>query len=431
VRPVEALESSHSEKESTGAACVRMDQGTGLNGPEDDGNDVVAVRGPLSRRKAEAGVMTRFSRRALRGLAIVARGGQVSRVNDKLFYVKSQSGNGSYAVQWRLHRWNCECPDHLRTGRLCKHIYAVNFVMDLPRIVLENTFALNRLCKYCGSSKVVNKGKRYNKSGSVQLLGCKACGRRFKDEGGLELGVTDVLQAIIAVDLHYKGVSLRNISDHILQVYGVRRPTSTLHGWIVRLRDLLIGASEDCKPVVGDKWLADEMLVKVQGKERYLWNIMDYKTRQLIASKLTEGRGSEEALSVIKDAIKKAGKRPKELVTDGLKSYSSALISLGSPATKHTSNAGISKADNNNRIERVHNTIRALANARRGVRSSDDLNGMAAYYNLLRPHMSLHERAPYQAASGTMSVGTGWISLVRDIGRQKHQVEGTTVTHDL
>jgi hypothetical protein len=68
---------------------------------------------------------------------------------------------------------------------------------------------------------------------------------------------------------------------------------------------------------VGDKWLGDETVVKVNGKEKYLWSIMDYETRRYIASLLTQGRSAKEASRVIKKAIKEAGKQPQKFITDG------------------------------------------------------------------------------------------------------------------
>jgi hypothetical protein len=42
----------------------------------------------------------RFSQRELRGLGIVAIGGQIQRLNDKLFFVKSQGAtDASYQVE--------------------------------------------------------------------------------------------------------------------------------------------------------------------------------------------------------------------------------------------------------------------------------------------------------------------------------------------
>lgn len=81
--------------------------------------------------------------RKLRGMEIVARGGQIRRVANSLFIVQSQVGNGWYEVRWKGH-WVCNCPDYLKRGVPCKHIYAVVFLSRLPEILLTNAKELSR-----------------------------------------------------------------------------------------------------------------------------------------------------------------------------------------------------------------------------------------------------------------------------------------------
>ncbi len=79
--------------------------------------------------------------RMLRGLEIVAKGGQISRVNNmnnKLFLVKSQSTDIRYKVEWVANKWSCNCPDYTKNAKPCKHVYAVIFLSKLPQIILAN-----------------------------------------------------------------------------------------------------------------------------------------------------------------------------------------------------------------------------------------------------------------------------------------------------
>jgi len=342
-------------------------------------------------RKAE------FNRRELRGLGIVAIGGQIQRLSDKLFLVKSQSTDAFHRVEWVSGKWSCDCQDYMKRGKPCKHIYAVNFLLALPLIVLSNTRALERKCPYCGSNKTILKGFRYNKAGAVRLRLCKVCNKRFKDDLMSEGKGNNTALAIIALDLYYKGLSLRKIKNHIWQVYCIDKPVSTLHRWIVKLTETMCKALKDVKLELGNKWLGDETVVKVNGKAKYLWSIMDYETRCYIASLLTEGRGGKEALSVIKKAIRKAGNQPQKFITDGLKSYSKALKELPSSCIEHVSNVGLAnQGDSNNRIERLQGTIKNWTKAKRGLKSRSQalVEGYRLYYNFIRPHMALSNKAP-------------------------------------
>jgi len=76
--------------------------------------------------------------RRLRGLEILARGGQISIVGESCYLVRSQKGNGTYKVEWKNQEWTCECPDFSKRGIACKHIFAVTFLKTLPHLLSIN-----------------------------------------------------------------------------------------------------------------------------------------------------------------------------------------------------------------------------------------------------------------------------------------------------
>jgi len=61
--------------------------------------------------------------REVRGLAIVARGNQIRRIDASTYKVKSQNGNGWYTVRKIGGRWTCTCPDFTYRRVKCKHIW--------------------------------------------------------------------------------------------------------------------------------------------------------------------------------------------------------------------------------------------------------------------------------------------------------------------
>ena len=85
-----------------------------------------------------------FSKRQLRGLGIVARGGQVSAAEQKDAYnVCSQSSDQSYKVQKnRDDKWACDCPDFLKSTKTCKHVFAVQYWLRLPSIASRNGYMI-------------------------------------------------------------------------------------------------------------------------------------------------------------------------------------------------------------------------------------------------------------------------------------------------
>src|SRR5437867_334670 len=100
------------------------------------------------------------SKQELLGLAILSRGSQISRINDKLFLVKSQchTVEQSYKVKWKAGRWTCQCPGRTKRGRACEHTHAVNQMLKLPQLILSNQQAIEGACPFCGSNEIILKG---------------------------------------------------------------------------------------------------------------------------------------------------------------------------------------------------------------------------------------------------------------------------------
>ena len=81
-------------------------------------------------------VMIRLSRRELRGLGILEIGGMIKRLGEGRFAVKSEETDSWYIVKWEGGNWTCSCVDYSKRKKPCKHIYAVNFLLN-PMIMLS------------------------------------------------------------------------------------------------------------------------------------------------------------------------------------------------------------------------------------------------------------------------------------------------------
>lgn len=356
----------------------------------------------------------RFNRRQLRGLAIVAAGGQITRVDDKLFAVKSQSSGSSYKVAWRENSWVCQCDDFKKTGSPCKHIWSVLFLLDLPNITLMNSGSLERGCPFCGSKGFVRNGCNMNLSGPVQTYLCKnkKCKKRFRLGLNQEVRGANGWIMLLALDLFNKGVSLRDIQDHLWQLYGLRKPVSTLHSWVLKLTRIATKAAENIKVKVGNRWLVDELFLKVNSRVQFDFNVFDYKTRYHIVSLLAEGRGEDEAYDALMLAVKRVGRAPGQLFSDGLVSYPPAIerIKAVNGKLQHVQGVGIKDKASNNRLERRHNGMRGWTRTKRGMKnhSQELVDGNRVYYNHVRPHMSLDGKPP-----APVSRDSRWMDLLR------------------
>jgi len=365
--------------------------------------------------------------RQVRGLAIIAMGSQIRRINSTEYHVRSQSGNGWYRVLKDGLEWKCECPDHVTRRLACKHIYAVSLSLNLREKVTAQNLGLDLLggvisCKFCGSNTVIRIGFRNNKTGTVQRYLCKECNRNFVLNEGFENMKHNPKAITVALDLYFKGVSLRKIRDHLKQFYGIKITHVAILKWIRKYVILMKEYVKDLKPQVSGIWHSDEMTANVNGEYSWLWNLMDNETRFLLASQISKRREVDDARKVFAEGKSVAQARPMVVVTDGLQSYNEAFDkefwTMKGPRTEHIRLPSIRERPNNNLVERLHGTIRERTKVMRGFDNEESastlIDGERIYYNFLRPHMSLNGRTPAEAASIDLKLGENrWMNLIK------------------
>ncbi|MGA2628466.1 MAG: hypothetical protein ABSF63_15560, partial [Candidatus Bathyarchaeia archaeon] len=243
--------------------------------------------------------------RLIRALEILARGNQITRISNKYYRVRSQSNPEQfYTVQQVDSRWVCDCPDfqfrfadgitgfeNLGFGG-CKHALSVRFSIRLRKQVARETVRTQipsvplDVCRFCGSKELIKRGIR----GQVQRFRCLQCGKWMTLNYGFERRHYSAEAISAALDLYFKGVSFRNIADHLKQFFGKKPSPSTIHEWLVSYSKIASRYVEQFKPKVGGFVHVDETKVNVNGKLDWLWNLMDADTRFWVSSLITKGR---------------------------------------------------------------------------------------------------------------------------------------------
>ena len=336
-----------------------------------------------------------------RGLEIVFHGGCIRKVSDSRYLVKSRNTSRWYVVCWRRGRWHCECTEHKNGPATCEHVLAVLYLLRLPTVLLLNSNHEAFACPYhADASVIVSKGARHNKTGRVQVFMCKKCGRRFSSTLGFSKARHDPVVIVAAIDLNLKGLSTRQVQQHLEMIYGCDVTAMTVYNWVRRYTNLVADFVGRLRPRVGGQWHSDEMVIKTKGSRAYLWNVLDRRTRFLLVSTLTRGRGEKEAARILKEGLSTARKKPVRIVTDGLASYKRAVRSL--KVRQHIRSPRFTDASNNNIVERLNGTLRTRYDVLRalgGVRSGAHLaTGLQINYNYIRPHMGLAGSTPAEAA---------------------------------
>jgi transposase-like protein len=366
------------------------------------------------KRKADSVRMT--------GLQIALEG-RVERLSKNRYQVKSNRDTAPFLVDWNRKSWSCSC---LKSeSAVCEHIYAISFVKNLDSLSCRSKEEIQ--CPQCNSppSLHVRRGKRNNRYGIAQAYSCKVCGYRFVHRPGFEKMQSNPTAIVAALDLRFKGLSLSKISSHLKEFYNVEVTPVTVHNWVKKYIRLIKQYTMHLQPNVSSKWHADETQLKVNGKQAYLWNMMDSETRFLIAKILSYNRRTEEAQQLLEQALNRVGKEPKELVTDGLKSYDAALNHEKSNGMMKSTNHTLSSLQQarNNRVERMHGTFRERTKTLRGLDNIESAgsftDGLEVYYNYIRPHSALEGKTPAVAAGVLHPDQSNWRTLIRNASKDK------------
>jgi transposase-like protein/ribosomal protein S27AE len=334
----------------------------------------------------------------LRGLAIIARGGMINRIEDAAYLVRSSDLQGFYKVSWNGEVWNCECKDYSTRRRSCKHVYAVLFLSRLPFMLMANFQTETPKCPRCCSTFLIRKGLIHHKEFAAQRYMCKKCGHKFSDKGESKGLKGNPLAVTATADLFFKGLSVRMIENHMNRIYRLNVSYPTIHRWIKRVIKNMKILEKERSLSVGKRWHIDETEVKIAGKPHYLWNVLDAETRLLLTSNITYGRTGKDAEMIIREALKRAKNPPDEIVTDGLKSYNIAMRNDFGCKINHISKPRFTDLKNNNLVERLNGTLKTrIRDFRRldNLASSTELfEGLRLYYNFMRPHSALGGKTP-------------------------------------
>ena len=270
----------------------------------------------------------------------------------------------------------------------------------------------NPLCKYCGFEGVVKFGTYKG----AQRYYCKVCNRKFKAGDTTFHMKLETNLVSSALNVYYEGLSVKDIRGHLLQEHGRAPSTATIYKWIHKYTQYAIDSVKDYHPNVGDIWIADETALKVGGQNVWLFDIIDIKTRYLLATRLSRSRTALDVQMLMDRAIKMARKNPKMVLTEKLASY---LDIYYGKATEHRLSSPYSNEDSISLIERFHDTFKDRMKVMRGLKNfetaSDYAHGWLVNYNYLRPHESLSDKTPTQVA-GINYPYKNWADIIR-----KHQ----------
>jgi len=249
-------------------------------------------------------------------------------------------------------------------------------------------------CKYCQSPNIVKFGTFQG----IQRYWCKDCKRKFADNKALPKMKTDVKVISAALSCYYGGMPLDAIQRHLYQQFKVYYSEMGIYNWIKRFSKEAIDRVKDFQPIVGDTWIADETMLKVGGRKIWFFDVIDEKTRYLLASRLAQSRTIKEAALVMNEARRRAGKSPKRIITDRLAAYIDGIELVFGGSAKHIQSKPFTDVNSTNIIERFQGTLKDRTKIIRGFKNMTAAelltDAWLVHYNFFKEHETLGNVPP-------------------------------------
>ena len=182
-----------------------------------------------------------------------------------------------------------------------------------------------------------------------------------------------------AVWLYFRfNLSHRDIEDLLAQ-RGIIVSYESIRLWCIKFGRIYARRLKRRHQGYGDTFYIDEVFVKINGKQHYLWRAVDQEG-EVIDVFLQSRRDGAAAKRFFKRLLRGQGEEPREIVTDKLRSYVVALREL-IPETIHNTARYA-----NNRAELSHQPTRVRERGMRRFKSTAQaqrfLTVHAAVYNL-------------------------------------------------
>ncbi|MER5174602.1 MAG: DDE-type integrase/transposase/recombinase [Candidatus Nitrosocosmicus sp.] len=355
--------------------------------------------------------------------------GNVKRIDDGNYQIKSLIRNEIYRIIATSLGWICSCADHMFRGVKCKHIYAVEFSLELRKTVVEirkiEAIAISG-CKYCKSENLIKYGLRHNKYGDIQKFDCKDCKRYFTIIIGFEKMKHNPQGITTAMQVYFSGESLRS-SARSLKLIGMDVTHQTIYNWIEKYTDLMDKYLEKIVPKVSTAWRTDELYLKVKGNKKYLYALMDDETRFWIAQQVADTKYTADVRPLFQKGKEVAGTKPNTLISDGAPNFHTAynkeFFTTKKPRTRHINHIRLQGDHNNNKMERLNGTIRDREKTMKGLKKVDTpiLKGCQIYHNYIREHQALKGKTPSEKCGIEIEGDNKWLTLIQNASNENRK----------
>ncbi|WP_369255385.1 IS6 family transposase [Streptomyces sp. R35] len=177
---------------------------------------------------------------------------------------------------------------------------------------------------------------------------------------------------------HRFPLSFREVGELMLE-RGVIVSHETIRRWCVKSGQKYANTLRHRRPRPGGKWHLDEVFIKINGEQTYLWRAVD-QDGNVLDILVQNRRDTAAARRFLRRLMKTTRTVPRVLVTDKLRSYGAAHREV-MPSVEHRQSKYL-----NNRAENSHQPTRQRERAMRGFRSAGAAQRFLSAFSGISPH---------------------------------------------
>ena len=193
---------------------------------------------------------------------------------------------------------------------------------------------------------------------------------------------------------HAFSLSLRDV-ELLLAERGIVVSYETVRRWCQKFGETFADRLHRRRPRPGDKWHLDEVFIRVQGIQRYLWRAVD-QDGVVLDVLVQERRDGSAAKRFFKRLLKGLQYVPRVIITDKLRSYGVAQRSL-LPNVEHRQSRYL-----NDRAENSHRPTRRRERQMQRFKSPDQAQHFLSAHAFIHGHF--HPRRHLMAATAYRTV---------------------------
>ena len=173
-------------------------------------------------------------------------------------------------------------------------------------------------------------------------------------------------------------LSYRDVEE-IMTMRGVTLTYETIREWCGKFGKTYANDLRRRRPRPGNKWHLDEVFLKINGKDHYLWRTVD-QDGNVLDILVHSQRSKKAAKRFFRKLLKGLRYVPRVIITDKLKNYSAAKAEI-MPGVEHRQHKGL-----NNRAENSHQPTRVREKVMRRFKSAGHVQRFLSAFGIISSH---------------------------------------------